>query len=129
MVFALEVTVWMWNDILKRSAIDLNILNAMCQICAILKVYSYCKYGPQCKVTLCCIFKHPLLFGPLLTTLVDPLTVCNWRFLVRYITITLWVKCQFHIVLSLVFVCGIEAMSFGMRCVTTCNSCYKWLPA
>jgi hypothetical protein len=52
---------------IKGSAIDLNILNAMYKICVILKVYSYCKYGSHCKVTLCCIFKHPYLSGPSLT--------------------------------------------------------------
>jgi len=124
-----KLTVWRWSDILKRSAVVLNTLNAMYQICTILKVNGYCKYASHCKLTLCCIFKHPFLYGPLLTPLVGPLTGCKWRFLVRYITITLWVKCQFHSILSLVFVFGIEPMSFGMRCVTTCNSCFKWLPA
>jgi hypothetical protein len=58
-----------------------------------------------------------------LTPLVRPLTGCNWRFLlVRYMTIRLLVKCQFYNILCLVFVSGIEAMSCGMRCVSTCNS-------
>jgi hypothetical protein len=113
----------------KRSEIDLNILNAIYQICVILKVYSNCKYGFPCRVAFCCVFKHLFLSGPWLSPLVHPLIRCNWKFFVRYITITLWVRFHFHSILCLVSVCRIKAMSCGVRCVTTCYSCYIWLPA